>query len=84
MDTTHTSPGYYSKWAAARSKVRDIVNHLSDGGIVVVATYTKATQFDDRHVQYFKAAPSGAFMRRGKGWVCFDGASVKFYRTEPA
>jgi hypothetical protein len=51
---------------------------LAAGGRVVVGTMTKATVFNTKHVEMFKAAKSGAYVQRGKGWDCIDFCAVKF------
>lgn len=46
----------------------------------MVATYTKATQYDKlSHSALFKATPNGLYALHGKKWVCIDGCSIKFY-----
>lgn len=76
---TRSIPGHFARWATARRLVARIQAHISRGGAVIVSTYTKAWQFDARHATYFKASPSGAFMRRGKSWDCIDGCAIRFH-----
>ena len=76
--------GRFARWAKARALVARIRSQLASGGVVVVATYTRATQFDARHVAMFKAERSGAYMQSGKRWLCIDNCAIKFYRIRTA
>jgi hypothetical protein len=71
----------YGKWAQSRKLVKDIQDTLNAGGIVVMATYTKATQFDSRHVDMFKATKTGAYVQKRNGkWDCIDYCGFRFAR----
>ena len=71
-------PGRFLKWSRARALVRRIRACLDAGGRVVVGTYTKATEYGPKHADWFKAEPSGAYVRRGKGWECIDLCGFRF------
>lgn len=69
----------YGRWAKARKLVSEIQNTLSNGGYVVVATCTKATQYDSRHVTMFKATQHGAYVQNRSGkWNCIDYCNFRF------
>jgi hypothetical protein len=59
---------------------REIEDHLASGGIVVVATMTKATMYSKKHIGMFKADKSGVYVRRGKSWDCIDYCGIRFGR----
>lgn len=56
----------------------NIVEHLTNGGKVMVLTYTKATIYDKRHVSMFKTSGNSLFVQRGKKWDCLDFTPVRF------
>lgn len=76
MSNQQMKPGRYADWADCRKCVRWIQSELRAGRTIVVATYTKARQFDSRHVAMFKATRSGVFVQRGKQWDCIREAGV--------
>jgi hypothetical protein len=55
-----------------------IMETLKAGGAVIVATYTKATQYDARHIEYFKLSGKSLYVRRGKHWDCIDYCALRF------
>ena len=60
--------GRFHRYARARKRVAWIKAQLAAGRIVQLTTYTKATSYDPRHADMFKATKAGAFVRRGKSW----------------
>jgi hypothetical protein len=58
--------GRFFRYARARKRVAWIKAQLTAGRIVQLATYTKATNYDARHANMFKATKAGAFVQRGK------------------
>ena len=64
--------GRFLRYARARKAIAWIKAQLAAGRIVQLATYTKATNYDARHADMFKATKAGAFVRRGKSWDCID------------
>jgi hypothetical protein len=59
--------------------IAKIAAHLNSGGRVMIATYTKATVYDKRHVAMFKVGKSGSpLVQRGKHWDDFKWATVRF------
>lgn len=70
----------YQRWADARRLVSRIQATLNAGGIVMMATYTQARQYDKKsHADMFKATRTGAYVQQGKKWVCIDGCGFTFY-----
>ena len=72
--------GRFLRTHRARVLIAGIIGALNSGRIVQVATCTKATQYDARHADMFKATKSGAYVRRGKSWDCIDYATIRVYR----
>ncbi len=55
-----------------------IIETLKAGGRVVLATYTRATVYDQRHIEMFKFKGDSMYVRRGrKAWDCFDGCGIR-------
>ena len=71
--------GRFVRYARARQRVAWIRAQLAAGRIVQLATYTKATNYDARHVDWFKATKAGAFVRRGKSWDCIDLCALRSF-----
>lgn len=82
MNNADMKAGRYLRWHKARVKVAAIKAALASGAVVMIATYTKATQYDKRHGEMFKATRSGAWVQRGKHWDCIDGAGIKVYHEK--
>ena len=78
MTNEQMKPNRYGKWHQAKQLVTRIQTTLNAGGYVVMATYTKATQYDRRHVNMFKATRTGAYVQSGQKWICIDGCSFRF------
>lgn len=72
----HDRAGYFGRWAANRRLVARVLAALQSGKRVTIATYTKATLYDARHVGMFRADQRGAWVQRGKHWDDFSGAAV--------
>ncbi len=64
--------GRFYQWHKARRTVKAIKGHLAQGHEVIISTYTKATRYDRRHIEMFKACRNGAFVQHGRKWLCFD------------
>jgi hypothetical protein len=60
-------------------RVAWIKAQLAAGRIVQLTTYTKATSYDARHADMFKATKAGAFVRRGKSWDCIDFTNLQSF-----
>ena len=71
--------GRYLRYARARQRVAWIKAQLAVGRIVQLTTYTKATSYDARHADMFKATKAGAFVRRGKSWDCIDFSNLQSF-----
>lgn len=56
----------YYRWAEARRKHREIVQHLHNGGKVIIPTYTRATLHKREHAEMFKATKAGLCVQRGR------------------
>lgn len=78
MTNEAMKPGRFLRLHTAQQKARQIAAHLAAGGRVMVATYTKATFYDQRHAAMFRATRSGLFVQRGKAWDCIDYCAIKF------
>ena len=74
--------GRFLRYARARQRVAWIKAQLAAGRIVQLATYTKATRYDARHADMFKATKAGAFVRRGKSWDCIDYCALQSFRSQ--
>ncbi len=70
----------FGRWAKSRKLIKDIQNTLRAGGYVVMGGYEGSRQYDERHVDMFKATKSGAYVQRGKKWLCIDGMGFRFFR----
>ena len=79
MTNEQMTSNRYGRWATARKAYAEITAALQAGKTIIISTYCKAWQFDQRHTDFFKATKSGLYMRRGKHWDCIDGASVRIY-----
>ena len=69
----------FVRFARARKRVAWIRAQLGTGRTVQLATYTKATNYDARHADWFKATKAGAFVRRGKSWDCIDLCALRSF-----
>ncbi len=67
----------YGRWAVARKLIRHIVTNLEAGNDVYLCTYTKATRYQRKHAAMFKANRNGAWVQRGKSWVCINFTPVR-------
>ena len=71
--------GRFLRYARARQRVAWIKAQLAAGRIVQLTTYTKATSYDARHADMFKATKTGAYVRRGKSWDCIDFTNLQSF-----
>jgi hypothetical protein len=71
--------GRFLRYARARQRVAWIKAQLAAGRIVQLTTYTKATSYDARHADMFKATKAGAFVQRGKSWDCIDFSNLQSF-----
>jgi hypothetical protein len=67
----------YYRWAEARRKHREIVQHLQNGGKVVIPTYTRATVYERDHAEMFKATKTGLFVQRGRRWDGLNFSNIR-------
>jgi hypothetical protein len=74
--------GRFLRYPRARKRVAWIKAQLAADRIVQLTTYTKATRYDARHVDMFKATKVGAFVRRGKNWDCIDFSDLRSFGVE--
>ena len=70
------SPDYFGRWARYRRIVSSVLGALNAGRRVTLASYTKATIYDRRHVAMFRADARGAWVQRGKRWEDFSGCAI--------
>ena len=61
-----------------KALLENLKNHLNGGGRVLISTYTKATIYDKRHIDYFSATDNDILVRHGKHLVSAKYASIKF------
>ena len=78
MNNDQMKANRYLRWHQARQKLARIQHHLADGGKMVVGTHTRATVYDRRHGEMFRATRAGLFVRRGSGWDCIDYCGIRF------
>jgi hypothetical protein len=58
----------------------DIQAHLRSGGSVMIATYTKATVYEPKHLSAFTGNAKDVFVQRGKRKECINYCAIKFGR----
>jgi hypothetical protein len=73
--------GRFFRYARARKRIAWIKAQLAAGRIVQLTTYTKATSYDARHADMFKATKASAFVRRGKSWDCIDLCELRSFEV---
>jgi hypothetical protein len=71
--------GRFLRYARARQRVAWIKAQLAAGRIVQLTTRTKATSYDARHADMFKATKAGAFVQRGKSWDCINFSNLQSF-----
>lgn len=60
--------------------IGDIKNHLNNGGVVVISTYTKSTQYEKKHADMFKVGGDGSpLVQRGKNFDDIRYCAIRFY-----
>ena len=63
-----------------KNLIKDIQEHLTNDGVVIVSTYCKATQYNKKHIDLFKVGSDGSPLAlNGKHWLDISGCAVKFY-----
>jgi len=72
MTNEQMTANRFRNWAIARKKLAKIVEALNAGKKITVSTHTRATRFDKRHVDMFKATRTGLYIQSGKRWECAD------------
>ena len=73
LTNAQMTPNRYRNWAIARKKLSKITATLEAGDKIVVSTYTRATRFDKRHIDMFKATKTGLYIQSGNRWENADG-----------
>lgn len=68
----------YLRWHERRQLHARIVNHLSAGGTVVMATHLKAWKYGKKHVDMFTVNRSGVYVEMGKSKVCIDYCGFRY------
>ena len=81
LTNSQMTAGQFLRYARARQRVAWIKAQLAAGRIVQLATYTKATNYNARHVDMFKATKAGAFVQRGKSWDCIDLCELRSFQV---
>ncbi len=70
--------GRFEKLATGKKLYNAITNHLNNDGTVLICTYTKATKYQQKHINMFKLGKSGSvYVQRGKNWDCIDFVGIK-------
>lgn len=70
--------GRFEKLAKGKKLYNAITNHLNNDGTVLICTYTKATKYQQKHINMFKLGKSGSvYVQRGKNWDCIDFVGIK-------
>jgi hypothetical protein len=71
---------YFGKWAASRKGYSEIAECLNNNGMVIVSSYTKATQYDKpEHVALFVAGKDGLYAKHGKRLDLISGCAIRLY-----
>lgn len=73
-------PNRFLVWHNARRRKNWLDARFADGLSVLIVTATRATKYQPKHADMFKATRSGCFVRRGKIWDCIDGCSLRAVR----
>jgi hypothetical protein len=68
----------YGRWAKARKLYGKIQATFAAGGIVTVATATRATHYNAKHSEMFRVTRTGVYIQRGKSWDCIDLCGFRF------
>lgn len=80
MTNDSMKAGRFLRWHRARKLVGNINAALESGAIVQLTTHTRATRYTRKHLGWFKATRSGAYVQSGKRWDCIDGCKITAYR----
>jgi hypothetical protein len=78
MTNDQMKPNRFLRWHRARQTARKITIHFARGGKVLVGTYTRATIYNRKHIDLFRATQSGLLFKCGKNWNCIDYAAIRF------
>ena len=80
MDNSEMKAGRFLKLHNGRKLFAKIQNTLAAGGVVIIATYTKATQLSKPcHAELVRLGTSGSvYLKHGKSWNCIDGCGFRF------
>lgn len=62
-------------------KLARIQAHLRSGGVVQTVTYTRATQYTLKHLEWFTATERSLYVRSGTGKVCLNFTTIRFWRS---
>ena len=73
-------PNRYLHWHEARKRLANVLRHLQAGGRIMIATYTKATIYDQRHGGMFQARKDGLYVQHGKRWDCLNFTMLHFVK----
>lgn len=59
---------FYGKWALARKTHRAMVDHIANGGRVVIGSYAGNKSY--KSAERFRAGNDAVYIARGKHWDC--------------
>lgn len=68
--------GRFARWGEARRKEAWIRERVEAGFTVYLSTVTHHTTITAKHLSLIKATKTGLYIRRGKKWLCYDGAKI--------
>jgi hypothetical protein len=76
MNNAEMIPNRFARMAKAKKLRAKIEETFARNGVVVVATYTRATTY--KSLDWFKFDRFNAYVRHGKHWDCIDGCGFRF------
>lgn len=81
MDNSQMAAGRFERWALYRKAYARIKATLESGGSVVLATYTRATEYKPKHLELFSVSRTGLYVQHGKQRLCLNPNiySLRFY-----
>ena len=78
MTNDEMKPGRFLRLQKGKRIFSSIINHLNNGGSVLICTYTKATKITQKHISMIRMGKSGSvYVQSGKNWNCIDYCGIK-------
>ena len=72
LNNSAMTPNRFLTMHTASKRIAWIKARLAAGDDVYVSTYLRATKYQPKHADMFKAFKNGAYVQRGKSWDCID------------